>query len=142
VSPAASHPSVAEHQAKAATELATSHHEALAATQAEVSSLKSDLGTAQAKLLELTAEGATLKQQVIKLGRAQARADELEAALAAAKAAAAASEAECKDTVSKVCAEQELQEAPAGSAASGAASEAGDSSIDSSRVRIVPCGWL
>jgi chromosome segregation ATPase len=119
--------SVAEHQAKAATELARSHHEALSATQAEVSCLKSELGSAQAKLLELTAEGATLKQQIIKLGRAQARADELEAAMTAAKAAAAAAEAEHKDTMSKVCAEQEVQEAPAGLATSSPASEAGDS---------------
>lgn len=93
---------VAEQQAQAATELAADSKEQLSATQSELSSLKADLSTAQAKVLELTAEGARLKQQHIKLSKAQQRADDLEGALSATKAKAAASEADYKDCISRV----------------------------------------
>lgn len=55
-------------------------------------------------MLELTAEGARLKQQLVRMGRVQARADEMASALAAAKSAAAAAEAQHEDRLSKVCA--------------------------------------
>lgn len=59
--------------------------------------------------------------QVIKLGKAQAHADELEAALAAAKAAAAAAEADHKDRMSKVCDEEGQQQHDAEEADCGSA---------------------
>lgn len=85
-----------------------------------MSSLRAELGAAQARVLELTAEGARLKQQLVRMGRVQARADEMASELAAAKSAAAAAEAQHEDRLSKVCA------AEADGASSPAAAQAAE----------------